>query len=161
MFRVIFLLETITFSQPVAKRIVLPSGEMGYSIRCDNENINACYERAGDICHRGYTIQNINTQVGNESSSDAYVGPGVIPGTALGVASSSSKTTSEKGFLIQCKEPVATEYDRSQKIRNQEESDKKREKMKAADHREASRTFFTVIGCLMVGMILFAVVVRK
>jgi hypothetical protein len=96
------------------KRIVLPSGSNGYSVRCD-EGINACYEIAGEACHRGYEIQNQNTQEGYASQGGGYVGPGIAPGTAIGIANSSSKSTSETGLLIQCKEPEVTEYERMQR----------------------------------------------
>jgi hypothetical protein len=105
------------------KKIVLPSGEKGYSVRCD-EGINSCYELAGDICHRGYTIQSQNTQDGYASESGGFVGPGFTPGTAMGVASSTSKSLTETGLLIQCKDPEVTEFERMQKEKAKQKADK-------------------------------------
>lgn len=84
------------------RSIVLPDGEDGFSIRCDNENINACYERAGDVCNHGYEIQQETKENGFVASSGTYVDPG------LGFSASRSASTSEKGLIIKCKNPVQT-----------------------------------------------------
>lgn len=43
-----------------AKKIVAPSGKTGYSLNCGN-NIDNCYEKAGELCPNGYTMLNQTT----------------------------------------------------------------------------------------------------
>lgn len=138
----ILLLAAIGFAESTAKHIVLPSGESGYSIRCDNENVNACYELAGEICFRGYSILNQNSESGFESKEGSYVGPGIVPGTAVGVSNSNSKSTSEKGLLIQCKDPEVTEFQRDQRRKKQEEEE-------AVENKKSQHESLIVFGCLV------------
>lgn len=144
-------LSVIAHAGGIAKKIVLPSGQSGYSIRCDNQNVNACYERAGEVCHRGYTIENRETQLGEVSSSGAYIGPGFVPGSTVGSASSASATTSEKGFLITCKDPEVTEY----------ENIKRRDMARAAEKKaiEAEQRHAKLVAGVLLGVFTIGVVV--
>ncbi len=130
-----------------AKHIVLPSGDQGYSIRCDNEPVNACYEMAGSVCHRGYAIYDRNTQIGAESSSFGYVGPGLTGTSILGTAGSSSQTTSEKGLLIQCKEPELTEIENLKREKDAAERAKAEDRAYEARSRTAA---LIVVGAAIV-----------
>jgi len=42
-----------------SKEVVLPSGEMGYTVNCgtyEGNSWSACYEKAGEMCPTGYDI---------------------------------------------------------------------------------------------------------
>lgn len=112
----------LTVQAAQVKRIVLPSGEMGYSIRCDNDGMNSCYEAAGDICHHGYTVEKQNTQSGFVSEQSSYVVPGVVKGTVQGGSSGTAYSTSDNGLLVQCKDPEQMEIERLQRIKAHQEA---------------------------------------
>ncbi len=135
-------LPALVQADAYAKQIVLASGATGYSIRCDNQNVNACYEKAGDICHRGYTIENQSLQLGEVSHAGGIVGPNI------GVASAVSSTTSEKGLIILCKESELTEAERHQREQGLADA-KERQLKKQAEVTESGnrggRVFFGVI----------------
>ena len=88
-------------SSNYVNRVVLPSGDRGYSISCaDSKNLNQCYEMAGEICTYGYDIVNQEAQSGYTSGALGYTGA-----NALGITgAASSKSTWQKGPLIKCKQ---------------------------------------------------------
>lgn len=94
-------------------RITLPSGEPGYSVRCDNENMNACYERAGAVCPYGYDIQHQNKEAGFAMEGGAFVND------IAGVSSARSASTSEKGLIIRCKESDRVERESADRMQRQ------------------------------------------
>lgn len=118
------------------KRIVLPSGGLGYSIRCDNDGMNSCYEAAGETCHHGYTVENQNMQSGFVSEQSSYVGPGVLKGTVQGGSSGTAYSTSDNGLLVQCKDPEQMETERQQRLQAQ------REAVEARDRHQAKVILF-------------------
>lgn len=109
--RFLILVLAVSCSAASIRPVILPSGEKGYSINCDNENLNACYEKAGEYCHHGYDIQIQTKDSGYTGSAGGYAN--------AYVAGSSSKiqSTTEKGFIITCKEPEITETERSMVLR--------------------------------------------
>ena len=106
---------------PTARQIVLPSGDVGYSITCDNENVNYCYMEAGDFCHRGYEIISSNIQTGHESKGGSY------SNSYLSFSSERSKSTSEKGMIIKCKNEETTKAERELKVKKWNEKNSKNE----------------------------------
>jgi hypothetical protein len=81
-------------------RTILPDGERGYSVSCENSSsLNKCYELAGDVCFYGYDIVNMESQNGFQSSALGLTGKNIegITGAA------SANSTWQKGLLIKCK----------------------------------------------------------
>jgi hypothetical protein len=138
------------------RELVLPSGESGFSIRCDNENINACYELAGDVCHRGYEIEKSTLSEGFESGGGAYVGPG-IGGRAIGFSSAESKSTSEKGMLIRCKEPGLTKAEREDKKRVADQQKAQKAAQLAKENETNSRFLAFLVGGTLLALFTAAV----
>lgn len=66
-----------------ASKVMTPSGKMGYSIECNGTAVSmtVCYEKASDVCPRGYNIIDTNSRAG---FSGGYA-------------------TSHKGIFIECK----------------------------------------------------------
>lgn len=129
-----------------AKYIVLPSGDHGYSIRCDNDGMNSCYELAGDICRHGYTVQNQSAQAGFVAENSSSIGPNLLLGGVSGSSSGSARSTSDNGLLVLCKDPE--EMERARLLRVQA--------TKAADEAERMRhaNNMLLIGCGIVAVIL-------
>jgi hypothetical protein len=154
MFLVMILLACFSVSAPAAtaKYIVLPSGDHGYSIRCDNDGMNSCYEIAGDICRHGYAIQNQSVQPGFVAEGSSYVGPGIAKGTVLGAGSTTAFSTSDNGLLVLCKDPEDMEIGRLARLRAEEEA-------REARAMKENRTYLMILGVTAVVMgIIFGVV---
>ena len=71
-----------------AKRVMAPSGKMGFSIECNGTAVSmtSCYEKAAEVCPNGYSI------IAQNNSSGIVANPNFIVGT------------SDKGIFIECKE---------------------------------------------------------
>ena len=147
----IFLaLPLVAFADTSWRPITLPDGTRGYSIRCD-EGINACYEVAGDVCHRGYSLLNTSMQSGFKQEGGGYAGPGIVPGTAVAVSSTSAKSTADNGLVIQCKDPEVTEYERTQRMKaRQEEQDRR-------SRRDGRIVMFIAAGIAAVGIVFLSI----
>jgi hypothetical protein len=152
----LILLFAAATQAATAKYIVLPSGDRGYSIRCDNDGMNSCYEMAGDICRHGYAIQNQSTQAGFVSEGSSFVGPGFVKGTVLGGGSSKTVSTSDNGLLVLCKDPEAMETARLNRLREDQEA-------REARARRDNRNFLFVLGGMAAVMltVVILVVVNK
>ncbi len=151
MIRIILVLVVCAFGQGATSRqVILPSGDPGYSIRCDNMNINACYEKAGDVCHRGYDVQSVAKEQGFETGSSAYVVPGIIKGTQVASSTSSGTTTSEKGILIQCKEQWLTEKERAESRKAETEKRVALQEERSRQEREGGKRILLGVGILLV-----------
>ncbi len=100
----VLVLSSAAFSDGVV-RIVLPSGDSGYSVTCENStNVNKCYEMASDVCIYGYKIQSNETTNGvvTETNSKEYQASHGSRTTDVTSSSTSTVTTSNKGLLIHC-----------------------------------------------------------
>lgn len=78
------LLAVMLAACATSKPIVGPNGTPAYSIICGAAVINACYEKAGEVCPNGYVILNTDGsrylgQIGNASVSGAYGSATSIP----------------------------------------------------------------------------------
>ena len=77
-------------------RIVLPSGDSGYSVTCEgSQNVNKCYEMAGEVCIYGYTV------VDKESEH--------VTVSRMNRHERVDSVTYQKGLLIQCKRDAEIE----------------------------------------------------
>jgi hypothetical protein len=155
----IMMLAVLSVSVHAAKSkyVVLSSGERGYSIRCDNENINACYEMAGETCHRGYTILERNKETGYLSEGSASI-------NALGGnASAISTTTTEKSLLIQCKESELTEKEHGDRARQTEQEEIAKQESRKRELEEGARGarwfFGGIVGALALAGVIAIIVV--
>lgn len=142
------VLVSTAFPFTDAREIVLPSGEPGFSIRCD-EGLNACYELAGQICARGYTIVTTNTQQGYEAEGSSFVGPGMVPGTIVGGGGASARTTADNGLLVLCKDPdlAAVEWHRYLAARAKAKEDAR--EAEAERRRADDRRFLIYMGSML------------
>lgn len=75
-----------------SKQIVGPNGTPAHSIRCGAAAVDACYEKAGEVCPNGYSVLNSQGsrylgQVGSASVAGAYGSatstPMISPNTLL------------------------------------------------------------------------------
>lgn len=150
----VYLAASVTAA--TVRDVVLPSGEKGYSIRCDNENINACREAAGDACHRGYTILEQDKESGYISHGSASIS--VLGGSASGISAS----TTEKSLIIQCMEPELTEKEHQQRAlekERQEQSRKEQERLQFESGANGAKWFFggVLVAGVLVGVFVFFV----
>ena len=86
------LLATVLAACATATQIVGPSGTPAFSIRCGAAAVEACYQKAGEVCPSGYTVLNSHGsrylgQVGTANVAGAYGSatsmPMVSPNTML------------------------------------------------------------------------------
>jgi hypothetical protein len=141
------------------KRIVLASGDVGYSIRCDNENVNSCYEKAGEACPHGYTTESENLERGYRSDGTAFVSP--LPGGAIGGVETSSSTTTEKGMVIQCKDPELTEKEHQQRALEMAQAERARKDEEQRQFETGAKGarwffggFFAIVAVIAIGAII-------
>jgi len=91
----------------VSTPIVLPSGEQGFAIDCEgySTSFTKCYEKAGEVCPRGYDVlERIfeePKEENNEVNVHVHVGDGnSSAGTSVG---DSSYRQPQRTIFIQCK----------------------------------------------------------
>ncbi|WP_339672020.1 hypothetical protein [Dasania marina] len=85
---IIVIVSTALAGCASANKIILPSGQTGFTINCSGTavSISKCYEKAGAVCPNGYDIISSHNQSGVMSNIDG-----------------SPLATSDKGMVIQCK----------------------------------------------------------
>lgn len=135
--------------KPTTKPVVLSSGDKGYSIRCDNQGITACYEAAGEVCHRGYEIE-------NQSAEQGYTQGGFSNG---GTSFEGGQSTSAIGILIRCKDPDLTEAERNQKIEMERDRRAKAEQRRSDEARRSLKVVAIIGGLGLAALVAAGVVV--
>lgn len=98
----VFLILIFVGACTTAKQIVGPSGMPAYSIKCGATDSGACFEKAGEVCPKGYTI--LNSQ---ESRYMGQIGDASFSGTS-GFANSIPIITPNI-ILIECKNAQQTQ----------------------------------------------------
>jgi hypothetical protein len=142
----LILLLAASSRAATAKYIVLPSGDRGYSIRCDNDGMNSCYEMAGDICRHGYAIQSKDVQSGFVAEGSSFVYSGGLDGGAVGSGKSSAFSTSDNGLLVLCKDPEAMETARVARLHADQEA-------REAKERKDNLTLLMILGGMAAVMV--------
>jgi hypothetical protein len=147
----LFLFSENAEAKIFTRSVVLPSGEKGYSVNCDNMPMTACYERAGDICHRGYEVVTTATEQGFIAEGRAFESSGQYGSS--GSASTAARSTSDKGLLIQCKESELTEKERAEWLALEAEKqaikeNASRARLEALERSERKKTLWLILGAV-------------
>ncbi len=93
-----------------SKTMTLPSGQIGQSIRCDGAmlTIEACYEKAAEVCPGGYEVINTDQLTGQMSGSGFSASPAGYGRGSYASGYSASMPYIQKGMLIRCKSGIDT-----------------------------------------------------
>lgn len=107
----ILLIAAVLTGCATSKTMTLPSGQIGQSIRCDGAvlTIEACYEKAAEVCPGGYEIINTDQLAGQISSSGYLESPADYGWGSYASGYSASIPYIQKGMLIRCKSDIDTE----------------------------------------------------
>lgn len=83
------VLIVVVTSCATSKRMMLPSGEQGYSVRCDGTALSweHCFEKAAKLCPKGYSRGDQNQMSGVQQN----------------FSNGSMYGTAQRNMLIQCK----------------------------------------------------------
>ena len=76
--RPIFLISILSLASCASiepHEFVGPNGDQAYSMRCSGmgRTLEACYQKAGEVCPNGYTIIDLNTATFGVPSGDSVL----------------------------------------------------------------------------------------
>ena len=77
-FLVVFSLSSLVIACARATPVITPNGNQGYSISCGAAVLDKCYEKAGEVCPRGYEVldRQGSQYLGQVSTGNAYANSG-------------------------------------------------------------------------------------